>query len=203
LSTNVLIAAIIGYLFGCSSMSYYIAKLKTIDIKGRGSKNYGAANTMRLLGLRAGVLVFVHDVLKVVLAMLLVRCLFPYSLAAEIFAGAFAVLGHIFPFYLKFDGGKGFASFIGMIITLYPTYGLCLFIISCIFALVTDYVVMATLLFTIVSPILAFAIQGPIPAILILPISILILIKHKSNFKNLLMRNGAESKISAVLRKKK
>ena len=108
-----------AYLIGSSSMSFYISRFKKIDLKEKGSKNLGASNTLAIIGKKAAAAVLVHDVLKSFFAILAVRILFdiPYNEVHWLLAavGVAAVLGHIFPFYLKFKGGKGFATYIGLI----------------------------------------------------------------------------------------
>jgi glycerol-3-phosphate acyltransferase PlsY len=195
-------AILIGYMLGCSHMSFYIEKIKSVNIKGNGSKNYGASNTALNAGLRYGILVFAHDVSKAVLAMILARLLFHNSIC-EAIAGCAAVLGHIFPFYLKFNGGKGFAAYIGLVCFLNPTFGFILFAISVVLALLSDYVVAATFSFLIFSMIYFLLTEHIIIAIPIAIISIIIICKHHQNIYNLIKRNGNESKISSLLKKKK
>ena len=113
-----LASLVIGYLAGCSSMAYYIGKLKKQDVRKAGTGNLGASNTAVLFGWGAGILVALHDIAKAVAAVLLTKWLFPDLEYAGVVAGVAAVLGHIFPFYLKFRGGKGLASFFGLTLAL-------------------------------------------------------------------------------------
>ena len=112
---------LIGYLFGNFQTAYIIGKMKGIDIREHGSGNAGTTNTFRVLGTKAGILVFVGDMVKSIIAVNIVR----YTFAAAnpqifelllIYTGLGCVLGHNFPFYLKFRGGKGIATTGGMII---------------------------------------------------------------------------------------
>ena len=109
---------LLGYLLGCSNMAWYLAKLQKADLRGNGSGNLGASNAVVLLGWKAGALTAVHDIGKAVLAVLLAGWLLPGLAYAPAAAGVSCVLGHIFPFWLKFKGGKGFASFWGMTLAL-------------------------------------------------------------------------------------
>ena len=113
---------ILGYLIGSSSMSFYISKAKKVNLKEEGSKNLGASNTLALMGKKAGLAVLVHDVLKSFLVIPIIRlCMhIPYNQVGWLLAigGVFAVVGHIFPFYLKFKGGKGFATYVGIMLGL-------------------------------------------------------------------------------------
>ena len=113
-----IIIVLISYLIGSSSMSYYLGRLNNINVSKKGSGNLGASNMVVIMGWKAGILVAIHDILKAVIAVVISRYLFvdlPY--VGEI-AGIACVIGHIFPFYLKFKGGKGLASYIGMTIAL-------------------------------------------------------------------------------------
>ena len=110
-----LIAVLLGYILGSSNMAFYIAKGKKADLTAAGSGNLGASNATILLGWKAGILVGIHDIGKAALAVILARLLFPEAEYIGAAAGIAGVLGHIFPFWLKFKGGKGFASFVGMV----------------------------------------------------------------------------------------
>ena len=119
------VCVIIGYIFGLFQTSYIYGKLHGIDIKEHGSGNAGTTNTLRVLGKKAGAIVLVGDIMKTGLAMVLVRILFKEKYAdilplLSLYAGAGAILGHDFPFYLHFKGGKGIACTAGLIIFFHP-----------------------------------------------------------------------------------
>ena len=105
---------LLGYLLGSSNMTWYLAKLKKVDLTSRGSGNLGTSNATIVLGWKAGILTGIHDIGKGILAVILARLLFPGLEYIGAAAGAACVCGHIFPFYLHFRGGKGFAAFLGM-----------------------------------------------------------------------------------------
>ena len=116
------IALGIGYLFGLFQTGYLYGKSQGIDIRSEGSGNAGTTNSLRVLGIKAGLITFAGDLCKAILAVLLVKVLFrnAYPDAVkilELYAGFGAVLGHNFPFYLKFKGGKGIAATAGLIIS--------------------------------------------------------------------------------------
>lgn len=120
-----LVCVLIGYVFGCFQTSYIYGRLHGIDIRNYGSGNAGTTNSLRVLGKKAGAIVLFCDIIKTGLAMTLVRLLFKekygdilYLLA--LYAGAGAILGHNFPFYLKFKGGKGIACTAGVVIFFHP-----------------------------------------------------------------------------------
>lgn len=122
------IALGIGYLFGLFQTGYLYGKSQGIDIRSEGSGNAGTTNSLRVLGIKAGLITFAGDLCKAILAVLLVKVLFrnAYPDAVkilELYAGFGAVLGHNFPFYLKFKGGKGIACTSGMILAVCPLGG--------------------------------------------------------------------------------
>ena len=115
----------IGYVLGMFQTGYLYGKLHHVDIRQHGSGNAGATNTLRTLGVKAGLITFFGDLGKAMLAMLIGWLLFcdKYPDGArllELYAGFGAVLGHNFPFYLKFKGGKGIACTAGLVLTLGP-----------------------------------------------------------------------------------
>ncbi|MEY8390197.1 glycerol-3-phosphate 1-O-acyltransferase [Lachnospiraceae bacterium] len=141
----------IGYVLGMFQTGYIYGKLHNIDIRQHGSGNAGATNTLRTLGWKAGLLTFAGDLGKAMLAMLISWLLFrdKYSDGVkllEMYAGFGAVLGHNFPFYLKFKGGKGIACTAGFILAFYPPMApLCLLLFIVIVA-VTRYVSLGSIL---------------------------------------------------------
>lgn len=114
------ISVLIGYLLGCLSPSAFFSMLKKKDVSKEGTGNRGATNTMLVLGKKYGVLVMIVDVAKAYLAVKLAKLLFPKLAVAGVVAGCSAVIGHIFPFYLNFKGGKGLSALGGMILGLDP-----------------------------------------------------------------------------------
>ena len=133
-----LVAILGGYLLGCSNMALYLGKAKGVDLRAGGSGNLGASNATILMGWRAGVLTAVHDAGKALLAVVLARLVFPDAAFAGAAAGVACVLGHIFPFYMGFRGGKGFASYIGMILALNWKFALVIFVLVVLVTVVTD-----------------------------------------------------------------
>lgn len=114
------ICLIVGYVFGLFQTGYLVGKLNHIDIRQQGSGNAGTTNALRVMGWKAGALTFIGDVLKCVLAVVLMRYIFRESDCAVLlgmYAGLGATLGHNFPFYLKFKGGKGIAVLAGLIVS--------------------------------------------------------------------------------------
>ena len=147
------IAIFIGYLIGCSNLALYISKVKGIDMKAEGTGNLGTCNALVLMGWKTAVLVFLHDIGKAALAVFLVRRLFPDVPWIGYTAGAACVLGHIYPFYLKFKGGKGFASYLGVALALNWKFAIILLIATGLLALITDYIVTGTVATVLAYPV--------------------------------------------------
>ncbi len=115
----------IGYLFGLFQTAYIYGKLHGIDIRNYGSGNAGTTNTLRVLGTKAGLIVLFGDIMKCILAVVITGLLFDKShpemlYLLKMYAAAGAILGHNFPFYLKFKGGKGIAATAGLILSFHP-----------------------------------------------------------------------------------
>ena len=118
-----LICLAVGYAFGLFQTSFIYGKMKGIDIRSHGSGNAGTTNSLRVLGKKAGFIVLVGDILKCMAAIAVVKFVFKENYAQELpllqlYAGAGAILGHNFPFYLRFKGGKGIAATAGLILSM-------------------------------------------------------------------------------------
>ena len=125
----------IGYCLGLFQTAYFYGKMKGIDIRQHGSGNAGTTNTLRVLGTKAGLIVLLGDILKTILAVVIVTLLFKEShpdtiYLLKLYAGMGAILGHSFPFYMNFKGGKGIAATAGLVLSFHPYFivvGLILF----------------------------------------------------------------------------
>lgn len=116
---------LIGYVFGLFQTAYIYGRLHGIDIRNYGSGNAGTTNTLRVFGTKAGLLVLFGDIMKCILAVLIAGAIFKSSHPDEIYllkmyTAAGAIIGHNFPFYLKFKGGKGIAATAGLILSFHP-----------------------------------------------------------------------------------
>lgn len=184
-----LIVILIGYLLGSSSMAYWLSLVKKVDIRKNGSGNLGASNATVLFGWGAGVLVAVHDIGKAVLSVLLAKLLLPELEYAGAAAGVACVLGHIFPFYLKFKGGKGLASFWGMILALNWKVALAMLLLGILITVVTDFISLAALSISISAPFGIWLTTGNRILPLILSIATVVMIfKHIENIRRILNR---------------
>ena len=121
-----IICLVIGYVFGLLQTGYLVGKMNHIDIRQQGSGNAGSTNALRVMGWKAGAMTFAGDVVKCVAAVLLVRLVIyrdlEYAPLLGMYAGLGATLGHNFPFYLKFKGGKGIAATAGLILSFHPCF---------------------------------------------------------------------------------
>lgn len=196
---------LLGYLIGSSSMSFYISRAKKINLKEQGSKNLGASNTLAIVGKKAGLAVLVHDILKSFLVVLFIRlCMnIPYNQVGWLLAigGVFAVVGHIFPFYLRFKGGKGFAPYLGVVLGLDWRLFLGIVLLIFVVAFITDYIVAGTFSTITVAPLYFFFWQRDmVVALVLLCCSLLLLYKHRENIVNI--KNGKEMKIRSAFANK-
>ena len=186
-----ILAIIMGDLLGCSNMALYLSMWNQVDIRSAGSGNLGASNAVIVMGWVAGVLTAVHDIGKGILAVLLARMLFPGVEHIDGAAGAACVLGHIYPFYLKFKGGKGFASYLGMTIGLNWKFSLAVLILVVVVTLITDYIVAATTATIVIVPIgIGILTQSLIGSLILLIASVTIAWKHRENYVRIF--NGTE-----------
>lgn len=146
-----IVCLVIGYAFGLFQTAFIYGRLNGIDIREHGSGNAGTTNALRVLGTKAGLIVFAGDVIKTVLAIVICGLIFKNSHPEEVYllklyAATGAILGHNFPFYLNFKGGKGIAATAGLIVAFHPLFipvGLLLFFGAFI---TTHYVSLGSLL---------------------------------------------------------
>ena len=181
-----ILVIIAAYLIGSSNMALYLSKLRHVDDRAGGSGNLGASNATLLMGWWAGILVAVHDIGKSALAVILARLVFPELAHIGAVAGVASVLGHIFPFYLGFRGGKGFASYLGMTLALNWKFALVIMALVVVVTLVTDYIVMGTTLTELSAPVyLGFAAHSLVLALILCIATAVIVYKHRRNYVNI------------------
>lgn len=177
-----LLAILLGYLLGCSSMAFYISKMKKKDIRTAGSGNLGASNATVLFGWGAGVAVALHDIGKAVIAVFLAKWLFPGLEYAGAAAGVACVMGHIFPFYLGFKGGKGLASYFGMTLALNWKLALIVAAVIVLATLITDYISVGALSSIVVVPAyMGFATHSLLLVAILCVATLVMLLKHWEN----------------------
>jgi len=200
-----------AYLIGSIPSAVWIGRrFYGIDVREHGSGNAGFSNTVRVLGWKAGLPVFLIDIIKGYIAVSLVRLtqLFIPGTADfinfQLLLGACAVIGHIFPIYVGFKGGKGVATLLGIMLAIQPQPLLiCIGIFAVVF-FTTRYVSLASMIAGISFPILIiFVFKTTILSLIIFSmiVSILLLLTHQKNIERLL--NKEESKAKIIKRKNK
>ena len=212
--TERLICLLVGYVFGLFQTSYIIGKMHKTDIREHGSGNAGTTNALRTFGKKAGAMTLLGDCLKCVLAIVVVRLIFRNSAAdvmplLAIYAAAGCVLGHNFPIYLKFRGGKGIAASAGMLLALdWRVFLICAVIFIGLVA-VTRYVSLGSMAAYVGALIcfIAFGAAGSygmdpshvveMNGIMAL-MTALAIYRHRANISRLM--NGTENKLGAKKR---
>lgn len=122
-----IVCLLIGYAFGLFQSAYIYGRMHGIDIRDYGSHNAGTTNTLRVLGTKAGLIVLFADIIKCIAAIVITGLIYGKSnpeivYLLKMYAAAGAILGHNFPFYLKFKGGKGIAATAGLILSYHPYF---------------------------------------------------------------------------------
>jgi glycerol-3-phosphate acyltransferase PlsY len=197
------ISILIGYLFGCIQAAYLIGKLAgKLDIREHGSGNAGASNITSTLGIKYGVIVGLVDILKGFFAVMVVKWIYPDNPDLSYLAGLMAIIGHIFPFFMKFRGGKGVAALVGMMFGVNWKLGILFALLVAVPALVTDYIVSGSFTTFVALPIVTYVKDFPIWHLLIsLGLMVLCFYLHRANIQRIIAKE--ELKISAVIFKKK
>ncbi len=203
--TAYIVAILVAYFLGSISFSVIFSrKFAGFDVRDKGSKNAGTTNVLRTVGTKVAALTLVCDVLKGVFAVLLAM------LAGKIWtdsnieittnltylAGFFAILGHTFPIFFEFRGGKGVATALGVLITLNWKIGLICLIFALIIIAFTKMVSVGSLLAAVLYPILTIFMGEVsfIPVLISILIALLVIFNHRENIKRI--KNGTENKIS-------
>ncbi len=198
----VFISILIGYLLGCIQSAYLIGKLAgNLDIREHGSGNAGASNITSTLGVKYGVIVGLVDILKGFFAVVIIKWIYPAYPDLAYLAGLMAILGHIFPFFLKFKGGKGVATLVGMMFGVNWKLGILFVLLVAVPAFITDYIVSGSFTTFIALPIVTYLLDYPLGYLLIsLGMTILCFYLHRANIQRIIAKE--ELKIRAVLFKK-
>lgn len=205
-----ILCLVIGYAFGLFQTGYLYSKAHQIDIRNYGSGNSGSTNILRVMGVKAGLIVFIGDTSKMILACLLTRYLFreqPGMIYVYLlYTGFGVILGHNFPFYMGFKGGKGIAASAGLLAaTDWRIMLVCLVVFVAVVA-VTRYVSLGSILVMILFFIgmVFFGLRGeygiadkalPEFCAMAFAISIMGIWRHHTNIKRLL--SGTENKLGA------
>ncbi len=203
-----LICILIGYAIGCIQTAYFVGKIfGNIDIREHGSGNAGFTNMTRVLGRKAGIITFLGDILKTVVAILICTGLFKgtgtflsydnatIGVLAGLYAGLGVIIGHNWPFYLKFIGGKGIAATLALILCLDVRVAAITFGAGIIVVAITRYISAASLMITLLFPIVMFYFGYPMEVVFIcMLVTISAYYKHRGNMERLI--KGTERKFS-------
>ncbi len=204
-----LICLAIGYVCGLFQTSYIIGRMHKTDIREHGSGNAGTTNALRTFGRKAGALTLLGDCLKCIIAMVIVRLLFRNSYGdilplLSLYGAAGCILGHNFPFYLNFKGGKGIAASVGLIITFdWRIFLICVVVFFGLF-FATHYVSLCSICAYLTAFVLVIILgqmdsygmdRGHMTELYLLmaALTALALFKHRANIGRLL--KGTESKV--------
>lgn len=196
---GILLCLLFGYIFGCFSTGYFVGKMNKVDIRNYGSGNVGTTNALRTMGAKAGAITLLGDALKAVIPILFVRYIFfsnySYAELLSLYTGLGVVVGHNYPIWLKFKGGKGIAATGGAMAAFDPLIipvGLPLFVLI---VAITRYVSVGSLFVAILFPIwITIRHPGDLHMLIVtLVFMALAFFKHRSNIKRLF--NGTENKI--------
>ena len=196
---QIILSILLGYLLGSLSPSALLSKLKNENLRKQGTRNLGATNTMLILGKGYGAFVMFFDIAKAYAAVRLAQKLFPLLAYGGLIAGCAAVVGHIFPFYMKFKGGKGLAAYGGMILGVDPLLFCLLLVIAVAAIFVTNYSLAMPMSATILFPILyAIRTRDAVAIVIVTVISILIICKHIPNIAEAI--RGEDTKVRAYVK---
>lgn len=207
---NIFISLVLAYILGSIPTAVWVGRwMYHIDIREHGSRNAGATNTLRVLGPKAGIPVLIFDVFKGWLAVSLAGLLggtTPQGAGKELFlitSGVAAVLGHVFPLFAGFRGGKGVATLLGMGIALFPWPALCAVVVFTLMMVLFRIVSLASITAGITFPIWVFFLpyepRPDLPLIILsLLVALFIPLTHRSNIQRLL--KGQEKKFTIATR---
>lgn len=195
---KILAGLFIGYLLGTLNPAALFSRLKHINLREKGSGNLGATNATIVLGKGYGAVVMVLDVGKAFLACKLVQLLFPQERNVMLLTGAAAMLGHIYPFYMKFKGGKGLAAFGGTVLAYDPGMFLLMTVVGLVLMLVINYSIALHIWAASAFPILVGLKEKTlVPTLIALGIASLLMMKNWNVLCR--ARSGEEQKVRDFL----
>ena len=177
-----IISVIIGYFLGCLSPAAFLGRKRNVDLRAEGTGNLGATNTTIVLGKKAGAFVMIFDIAKAYVAAKIAKWLFPKQYYAGLLASCGAVFGHVFPFHMKFKGGKGLAAFAGLVLAHDPLIFLGLLVIGLVAMFIANYGVALPLTGAVLFPVAAGLRSGDVGVLAIAAVaSALIIVVHWPN----------------------
>lgn len=203
-----IMVVLIGYLFGMIQASYLLGMwLYKVDVRKYGKGNAGASNATEAFGFKFGALVGVIDILKAFISLVLISYLYKANFRDSssvllYLNGLGVILGHNFPFYMGFKGGKGTASMVGMMWGLNPLFGLGSMVVMTVVSLVSDFIAIGTAAMLVYAVVVTMVFsESTISLVIMICLSAMSLYLHRQNF--IRIRRREESRVSKVLRIKK
>lgn len=194
------LVAVVAYLLGCFSTGLTVSNAKGVDIRSKGSKNTGASNVLRVMGLKSGLVTFIGDFLKATLAcwvgsILLPGATFGVNRFGMMLAGIFAVVGHNWPVFYGFKGGKGVACSAAVILFVNPLWGGISILICVVVIALTRFISLGSMTMLLCyMALMCVAFWGQWAACLFTVILFAMCVwRHRANIQRLL--NGTENKI--------
>lgn len=188
------LSAIAGYLLGSLNSSLIIGRFYGVDVRKHGSGNAGTTNTLRTLGKKAALLVLMGDIVKGVLAYIAGYYIYGGQLGGML-GGTAAILGHVWPVFFGFKGGKGVLTSLAVLLLIDWPIALGLLSIFIIIVLITRFISLGSIVGAVLFPVAAVVLGRSIETIILSGIiAVLIVLKHHTNIKRLL--SGTESKFS-------
>ena len=207
----IVVCMIVGYLFGCIQTGYIVGRVNKIDIRDYGSGNSGTTNTLRTLGKTAAIITFLGDAVKGLVAVNLARYVIMPAFHVEgeaylwLLTGFAVVLGHNFPFYLGFKGGKGIATSLGVLLMSNWQIGLICLVFALVLMVLTKMVSVGSCGAAVLFPVLTLFINenytvltegksGKVYFVYSVILAIIVLYNHRANIKRIM--SGTENKLS-------
>ncbi len=188
-------AAVAGYLLGSISTGLLVAqKSPNVDLRKEGSKSTGATNVLRVLGKKPAAITFVGDFLKVTLAMIIGSLL--YGQYGAMVAGLAGIIGHNWPVYHQFKGGKGVASSVAVMLYIFPLYGVISLLFFFALVALTKYISLGSMAMLALFAVLVILFSGGnwLVCLWAVAIAALCIFRHRANIVRLL--KGTENKLS-------
>ncbi len=190
-----LVCIIIGYFLGCFQTAYIIGKkVQKIDIRNYGSGNAGTTNVIRVMGWKVGIITFIGDFLKAVIAVFICKLIFPDCPEAGLYAGLGTIIGHNWPVFLKFKGGKGIAATMGTLLAFDYRLGLICITIMALVLIISRIVSLGSIIMSISIPICLYLFYNDLEITFLgVLFTISAILRHRDNIRRLF--KGQETKL--------
>lgn len=195
---EIIICLLIGYLLGCLSPAVVLGKRKNVDLRETGTHNLGASNAVLVLGKSYGFVVMVVDIVKAYLSAKIARLLFPKLVIAGMVAGLGAIIGHMFPFYLNFRGGKGLAAYGGMVLAFEPGMFLLFIVTGLALMVICNVTVVLPVYAALLFPVLVWFRTGNAAMVMVAAVaSVILILRHRGNVRR--ARAGEDLDVRAYI----